>query len=257
MLGQWQMMALHSLQHHHTTHTALRTKVKVEWQPGDNTNVQVHIISQSAAGAKESSQTNSSGSSHSSSTSSTGSPSLLKVPGTATTSKAAAAGPDGNGGPVNGSSQQPALLDRSGASHTQSLQLVEPVDAASSALHPRGVAGKGSAGHLQQLSSGNSGSTPPVTTDSLEAVLATASRGGDAAYIARLKVAAASRINIAVMTSLFWPLPMHATDGCQVDGVTLDCHVQMGGDEVRAMPEVAASRGSLEPAAWARKTSTD
>lgn len=56
----------------------------------------------------------------------------------------------------------------------------------------------------------------------------------DPAYRRKLEQAATKPINIAVMTSLFWALPVSQTNGCQVDGIPLDCHIQSGGTEVRA-----------------------
>jgi hypothetical protein len=73
------------------------------------------------------------------------------------------------------------------------------------------------------------------------ALAAAARRATDPAYLARLKHAAAAPVNIAVMTSLFWQLPVHGTDGCSVDGVPLDCHIQNGGTEVSVLLGLSAA----------------
>jgi hypothetical protein len=65
-------------------------------------------------------------------------------------------------------------------------------------------------------------------------VLAAAVRSrNDPVYYQKLKAAAAKPITIAVMTGLFWQLRTTHTEGCKVDGIPLDCHIQNGGTEVR------------------------
>ena len=65
-------------------------------------------------------------------------------------------------------------------------------------------------------------------------VLAAAVRSrDDPDYYQKLKAAASKPITIAVMTGLFWQLPTTHTQGCKVDGIPLDCHMQNGGTEVR------------------------
>jgi hypothetical protein len=54
----------------------------------------------------------------------------------------------------------------------------------------------------------------------------------DPVYRQKLEEAASKPINIAVMTGLFWQLPVSHTQGCQVDGIPLDCHIQNGGTKV-------------------------
>lgn len=47
----------------------------------------------------------------------------------------------------------------------------------------------------------------------------------------KLRAAAATPINVVVMTSLFWSLSSKQTDNCSVDGVPLDCRVTQHADE--------------------------
>jgi hypothetical protein len=54
-------------------------------------------------------------------------------------------------------------------------------------------------------------------------------------YRRKLEQAASMPINIAVMTGLFWQLPSTHTEGCHVDGIPLDCYIQMGGSEVSSV----------------------
>jgi hypothetical protein len=61
---------------------------------------------------------------------------------------------------------------------------------------------------------------------------ATARAKSDPVYRKKLEEAASKPINIAVMSSLFWALPVSHTQGCKVDGIPLDCHIQSGGTEV-------------------------
>jgi hypothetical protein len=37
------------------------------------------------------------------------------------------------------------------------------------------------------------------------------------------------------MNDLWWELPPNSTQGCEVDGIPLDCHIHIGGTEVRGV----------------------
>jgi hypothetical protein len=64
---------------------------------------------------------------------------------------------------------------------------------------------------------------------------ASARMHNDPEYRRKVEQAASTPINIAVMTGLFWQLPTTHTDGCNVDGIPLECHIQMGGSEVSSV----------------------
>jgi hypothetical protein len=67
----------------------------------------------------------------------------------------------------------------------------------------------------------------------------------DPVYRKKLEEAASKPINIAVMTGLFWNLPVSHTHGCQVDGIPLDCHIQNGGTEVSRLAAEQQREGPL------------
>lgn len=60
-------------------------------------------------------------------------------------------------------------------------------------------------------------------------------RANDPVYMDKLREAAATPINVVVMTSLFWTLSPKQTDGCSLHGVPLDCRVSQRADEVSAL----------------------
>jgi hypothetical protein len=81
----------------------------------------------------------------------------------------------------------------------------------------------------------------------------------DPVYREKLRQAAAKPINIAVMTSLFWGLPVEGTKGCSVDGIPLDCHIQNGGTTVCCVwatqqPQQQEVAGTMSEWAIARAT---
>jgi len=85
----------------------------------------------------------------------------------------------------------------------------------------------------QEASNNSSSSNVAPATLLVTSLAASERTRTDPAYRRKLEQAAAKPINIAVMTSLFWALPVSQTNGCQVDGIPLDCHIQNGGTEVR------------------------
>lgn len=130
--------------------------------------------------------------------------------------------------------QQPQLPTSKRSSSAATTAAAAAATSAAAAAASSNEATKSSSG---STSSTSSSSTFVPKTDVSKSLLApvltaTARAQEDPAYRKRLEEAASKPINIAVMTGLFWNLPTSHTQGCKVDGIPLDCHIQNGGTEV-------------------------
>lgn len=47
----------------------------------------------------------------------------------------------------------------------------------------------------------------------------------DPAYLAKLRAAVATPINVVLMAGVFWQITAESTRGCKVDGLPLDCRI--------------------------------
>jgi hypothetical protein len=203
-VGHWQLAALHGAQHHHE-------RLRLVWHPSESARMRVQLAAGRVTGAGSSSHV---GSLRHESHGGLRTASAAVQGGASTNSSGWKTSSSGSG---NSSSSRGGLLNASDASSRTSSSSSSP-------------------------GSGHPGAQTARHTDVLVPALAAAARAAtDPAYLARLKQAAAAPINIAVMTSLFWQLPVHGTDGCSVDGVPLNCHIQNGGTEVSVLLGLSAA----------------